>query len=82
MGLGHRRRFDALTHARPYQPARAIEWAIEELARCSGTQFDPDLVRQFIDWVRDDVSPRDRLRAHRAARGSLDLRASQVVSRA
>jgi putative nucleotidyltransferase with HDIG domain len=68
--------FDAMTHPRPYQAARPIEWALEELARCAGTQFDPELARLFIDQVRNDVGLRDRLVAHRATRGSLDLRAS------
>jgi putative nucleotidyltransferase with HDIG domain len=68
--------FDAMTHPRPYQAARTIEWALEELARCAGTQFDPELARLFIDQVRNDVGLRDRLVAHRATRGSLDLRAS------
>ena len=68
--------FDAMTHARPYKPARSIEWALEELARCAGTQFDPELTRLFIDQIRNDVGLRDRLVAHRAAHGSLDLRAS------
>lgn len=68
--------FDAMTHTRPYQAARSIEWALEELARCAGTQFDPELARVFVDRVREDAGLRDRLLAHRAARGSLDLRAS------
>jgi hypothetical protein len=68
--------FDAMTHPRPYQPARAIEWALEELARCAGTQFDPELARLFIDEVRNDAGLRDRLLAHRVAHGSLDLRPS------
>jgi putative nucleotidyltransferase with HDIG domain len=68
--------FDAMTHARPYKPPRAIEWALEELARCAGTQFDPELARLFIDQVRGDVGLRERLLTHRAAHGSLDLRAS------
>jgi hypothetical protein len=68
--------FDAMTHQRPYQPARATEWALEELARFAGTQFDPELARLFIDQVRNDAGLRDRLLAHRAAHGTLDLRAS------
>jgi putative nucleotidyltransferase with HDIG domain len=68
--------FDAITHQRPYKPARGIEWALDELARCAGTQFDPELARLFIDQVRNDVGLRDRLLAHRAAHGSLDLRTS------
>jgi putative nucleotidyltransferase with HDIG domain len=68
--------FDAMTHARPYKPARAIEWALEELARYAGTQFDPELARLFIDQVRNDAGLRERLLAHRAAHGSLELHAS------
>jgi hypothetical protein len=68
--------FDAMTNSRPYKPARAIEWALEELARCAGTQFDPELARLFIDQIRSDAGLRDRLSAHRAARGSLHLEAS------
>lgn len=68
--------FDAMTHARPYKPAGTIESALEELDRYAGTQFDPELARLFIDQVRNDAGLRDRLLAHRAAHGSLDLRAS------
>ena len=57
-----------------YLPARAIEWALEELARYAGTQFDPELARLFIDQVRNDAGLRERLLAHRAAHGSLELR--------
>jgi hypothetical protein len=65
--------FDAMTHTRPYQQALDIESALEEIDRWSGTQFDPDLARLFIDQVRNDVGLRDRLQAHRAAHGSLHL---------
>jgi hypothetical protein len=65
--------FDAMTHTRPYQHARDIEAALEEIDRWTGTQFDPDLARLFIDQVRNDVGLRDRLAAHRAAHGSLNL---------
>lgn len=68
--------FDAMTHPRPYQAARSPEWALEELARYAGSQFDPELAALFIDRVRNDDGLRERLLAHRAAHGSLDLRAS------
>ena len=48
--------FDAMTHDRPYQPARAVEWALDELARCAGTQFDPELTRLFIDQLANDAA--------------------------
>ena len=41
--------FDVITSARSYkQPATPAE-ARSELVRCSGTQFDPRLVRAFVD---------------------------------
>lgn len=39
--------FDAMTTSRPYRPAMEIDIALEELARYSGTQFDPEVVRAF-----------------------------------
>jgi len=68
--------FDAMTDARPYRAARPVESALEELDRCAGSQFDPELVALFIDLVRRDGGLRDRLLAHRAAHGALELLAS------
>jgi len=39
--------FDVMTHDRCYKKAVSMEEAIEELYRCSGTQFDPLLVKIF-----------------------------------
>ncbi len=39
--------FDAMTAHRPYSPARDAEPALDELRRCSGTQFDPVVVEAF-----------------------------------
>lgn len=40
--------YDAMTNDRPYRNALSKTEAIRELRRCSGTQFDPDLVNSFI----------------------------------
>ena len=41
--------FDAMTSDRSYRKALTDEKALQELRDCSGTQFDPDLVKVFID---------------------------------
>ena len=48
--------FDAITHRRPYHAARSLEWALTELKRCAGRQFDPELVRLFEKLVDADVT--------------------------
>jgi HD-GYP domain-containing protein (c-di-GMP phosphodiesterase class II) len=40
--------YDAMTTDRPYRKAMEKEAAIEELMRCSGTQFDKEVVEAFI----------------------------------
>jgi ribonuclease P protein subunit RPR2 len=45
--------FDAMTTDRPYRRALTIEDAIEELRRCSGTQFWPDAVDALLSLPRE-----------------------------
>jgi putative nucleotidyltransferase with HDIG domain len=40
--------YDAMTTDRPYRKGMAKDVAIEELKRCSGTQFDSEVVEAFI----------------------------------
>jgi HD-GYP domain-containing protein (c-di-GMP phosphodiesterase class II) len=40
--------YDAMTSERPYRGASDHEYAVSELRRCAGTQFDPKLVELFI----------------------------------
>jgi HD-GYP domain-containing protein (c-di-GMP phosphodiesterase class II) len=35
--------YDAMTSVRPYQGAMSAEYAVNEIRRCAGTQFDPDV---------------------------------------
>ncbi|MFI1395098.1 HD-GYP domain-containing protein [Streptomyces sp. NPDC020681] len=40
--------FDAMTSTRTYRRARPVASALEELKRCAGTQFDPQMVRALV----------------------------------
>ena len=40
--------FDAMTSDRPYRPALSVTAATDEIKRCAGTQFDPDVVTAFL----------------------------------
>jgi len=53
--------FDAMTSNRPYNKRKTYEEAIEELKRCSGTQFDPEIVNVFIEVVRENREKFDSL---------------------
>jgi putative nucleotidyltransferase with HDIG domain len=44
--------FDAMTTDRPYRKAKGKEVAIKELRRCTGTQFDKEVVEAFIRAYR------------------------------
>jgi response regulator RpfG family c-di-GMP phosphodiesterase len=48
--------FDAMTSVRPYRAAMSPQWALEEIARCSGKQFDPDVVEAFYRAYPDQES--------------------------
>jgi len=39
---------DAITSDRPYRKARSFDEAREEILRCSGSQFDPNVVEVFL----------------------------------
>jgi HD-GYP domain-containing protein (c-di-GMP phosphodiesterase class II) len=41
--------FDAMTSDRPYRRALPFDYAVEEIERCGGTQFDPVVVDSFVE---------------------------------
>lgn len=43
--------FDAMTSDRSYRKACSEEAAVAEIIRCAGTQFDPDIVKVFVEQV-------------------------------
>lgn len=44
---------DAITSDRPYRKARSFDAARDEILRCSGTQFDPDIVEVFLKFPNE-----------------------------
>ena len=48
--------FDAMTTDRPYREAIDAESALDELRRCAGTQFDPDVVERFCAALASEGS--------------------------
>jgi diguanylate cyclase (GGDEF)-like protein/PAS domain S-box-containing protein len=48
--------FDAMTTDHVFRPAMSLERATSELFEFSGTQFDPELIRQFVELQADHQS--------------------------
>ncbi|QDR79629.1 HD domain-containing phosphohydrolase [Sporomusa termitida] len=48
--------FDVMTHDRPYKSAMSKQDAMNEIKRCSGSQFDPTLATQFISYLEHGES--------------------------
>jgi HD-GYP domain-containing protein (c-di-GMP phosphodiesterase class II) len=49
--------FDAMTSTRAYRKALPVADAIAEIRRCTGTQFDPDIVPAFLACQSKIVIP-------------------------
>ena len=49
--------YDTITSDRSYKKGRTAEEALAELERCSGAQFDPELVEAFVKAMRQQPNP-------------------------
>ena len=49
--------FDAMTSNRSYKKPRTGAQGLRELQRCSGTQFDPQMVSKFLEVMLEGQSP-------------------------
>jgi len=54
--------FDTMTSNRPYQLRCSYDEAVKELERCSGSQFDPEIVQAFVEVVKLNKKNLDRLK--------------------
>jgi HD-GYP domain-containing protein (c-di-GMP phosphodiesterase class II) len=56
--------FDAMTSLRPYRPPLSVDEALDEVVRCSGTQFDPLVARTFLQaWGAGEIEAPEPLAA-------------------
>lgn len=65
--------FDAMTSDRPYRKGLTDETAINELQKFAGIQFDPDVVRAFINAHKDGKIISCRLKESGAEEGAKAL---------
>ena len=49
--------FDAMTSTRSYQPALPVSFAVNEIRKHTGTQFDPAVVEIFLELAAVDRLP-------------------------
>ncbi|MDC7244169.1 MAG: hypothetical protein PQJ44_09825, partial [Sphaerochaetaceae bacterium] len=43
--------YEAMTSDRPYRKKQSLEYAVSEIIKYAGTQFDPQLARIFVEKV-------------------------------
>ena len=46
--------FDAMTSRRAYRDTMPLDYAKNEIKRCSETQFDPVIVKAFLEVIEDE----------------------------
>lgn len=78
---------DAMTSDRPYRKGTTFGNAVAEIGRCAGTQFDPEIVRAFLDIgetglmkIKEDMIAR-KLQQTADSNGALTPAFTQAVAR-
>jgi response regulator RpfG family c-di-GMP phosphodiesterase len=70
---------DAMTSDRPYRQGTTFSNAIHEIQRCKGTQFDPEVVRAFVDIGEDAlVKIKQEMIAAKKSLAQIDSEAREV----
>jgi len=52
--------YDSITSERPYRKAASHRYAVKEIIGCSGTQFDPEVVENFLEIAGTFVPEKDQ----------------------
>ncbi|GLF94562.1 HD-GYP domain-containing protein [Streptomyces yaizuensis] len=84
--------FDAMTSTRSYSRARPVSVALDELRRCAGTQFDPEMVAALVralerhGWetevtAGDDADGTDAPAGGTGARGAIPSQPVRLAGR-
>jgi HD-GYP domain-containing protein (c-di-GMP phosphodiesterase class II) len=69
--------YDAITSSRPYRDNESPNYAVKEIIKCSGVQFDPEVVGHFLEVAKGFVSDRNG----GAAKESPDHRFNDTLER-
>ncbi len=51
--------YDVITHHRAYKVAQSEIDALDEIKRCAGSQFDPELAQSFVHLMLNELDSRD-----------------------
>ena len=54
--------FDAMTSKRSYRDALSLDYTIAEIEKCSGSQFDPEIAKVFLDILRNKYDKIEKIR--------------------
>lgn len=79
---------DAITSDRPYRRGTSLTSAIEEIKRCAGTQFDPEVVKAFLSLgergliaIKEDIAARKQAAIEANPSGGVVLLSASHVTR-
>lgn len=53
--------FDAMTSKRTYRDAMPLNVVIDEIKKCSGTQFDPEIAKVFLSLLENDYNKIEKI---------------------
>ena len=58
--------YSTMTSKRPYREERSIEYAVKELTKCSGQQFDPKIINVFLKILKEEETAEKTALAEKA----------------